>query len=575
MAHHVTRIVRIGTRGSALALWQANAVKTLLERRWPAHHFTIIPITPEGDLDKHSDLTTIGGRGVFTSALQRQLLDGRIDLAVHSTKDLPSLPPVGLTVAAYPQREDARDAIVSRHDRPFEDLPPNPVIGTSSRRRAAQVHSIRPDAVIRSLRGNIDTRLARGRTDEYDAIILAAAGLHRMGWDAEITRLLPPDEFCPAPGQGALAIETRSAPDPAFELVTALDDPDIRLAVTVERAFLRGVSGGCSTPLGAHAEVELLHGQRHVRFWGMLASDDERRMRRIYREFDAATAESEAFVIAQALLAKVQPRWHGEDRWDPLAERRIVLTGTSSSTTMLADVLTRHGALVHRIPLITTRPVDDAMSLLGAVCTDADWLTLTSPNAVPAVIDVLPQLAPIPQIGVVGEQTASALLRYHLTPTVIAKGPGAAQLADDLIRRGVKGAKIVCVQSNRARPLLTDRLREAGANVVPIVGYETTPVSSMPDHQRSFLASGAVDAITFASPSAVTAFLNVVGPDLPAVSGAGMVALGPTTAAAMVECGLPVHSIAHVPSPAGMIDALTCALGGRGSVNPGGPPPHD
>lgn len=191
----VPSAIRIGTRGSALALWQARHIERALERGYPSLQFTIEIIQSEGDLDKESSLTDIGGRGVFTSALQRALLAGRIDMAVHSTKDLPTLSPEGLAISAFTAREDPRDVLVSRHGLGMDALPPNPIIGTSSQRRAAQVRQLRPDARITDLRGNIDTRLHKATADPYDAVILAAAGLVRMGWQDRITEYLPVDRF--------------------------------------------------------------------------------------------------------------------------------------------------------------------------------------------------------------------------------------------------------------------------------------------------------------------------------------------------------------------------------------------
>src|SRR5690606_7732733 len=185
--------------------------------------------------------------------------------------------------------------------------PANPVVGTSSRRRAVQVLAIRPDAQIVDLRGNIDTRLRKAMGEPYDAVILAAAGLSRMGWIDRATEILPVDRFIPAPGQGALAIETRVAPDPATGAVAALDDPRIRQALEVERAFLRGIGGGCTTPLGAHAIVETLHGQTLVRFHAMLARDDGEGLTRIYEEWPADRAVDAAFDAARSLVQEVRP----------------------------------------------------------------------------------------------------------------------------------------------------------------------------------------------------------------------------------------------------------------------------
>src|SRR5690606_31973568 len=226
-------------------------------------------------------------------------------------------------------------------------LPANPVIGTSSRRRAAQIKSVRPDADIRDLRGNIDTRLRKGASDDYDAVILASAGLHRMGWQDRITQLLPVEVSCPAPGQGALAIETRSAPDPAWELVASLDDADIRAEVSVERSFLRGVGGGCTTPIGAHAQVERVHGIATVRFWGMLASDDGVRLERVYDEFPLDSATDRAFETANRILRSVSPKWTGVGDRDPLTGLRVLVTGSDSQAAPLVEDLQAAGAEPH------------------------------------------------------------------------------------------------------------------------------------------------------------------------------------------------------------------------------------
>ena len=247
---------RIGTRGSALARRQTEMVVHLLSRLFPASTVRTEIVRTEGDVDKVSPLTLIGGRGVFTSALQRALLDGQIDAAVHSAKDLPSLEPPGIEIAAFPERADPRDVVVSRHGVGLADLPREPVIGTSSRRRAAQVRALRPDARVVELRGNVDTRLRKALDTELDAVILAAAGVARMDWSDRITAYLPVDQFTPAPGQGALAVETRRAPDPTATMVRAINDGGLAVAVAMERAFLRGVGGGCTTPIGAYALPE-------------------------------------------------------------------------------------------------------------------------------------------------------------------------------------------------------------------------------------------------------------------------------------------------------------------------------
>ncbi|MCS7315573.1 MAG: hydroxymethylbilane synthase [Bryobacteraceae bacterium] len=239
----------IGTRGSALALAQARRVRERLEAH--GHICRIQVIRTAGDRMPEAPLPEIGGKGLFTRELEEALLEGRIDLAVHSLKDLPVALPEGLWLAAVPEREDPRDAVVGRK---LADLPPGARVGTSSARRAAQLKLLRPDLAVEAVRGNLDTRLRKLDSGRYDALILAAAGLRRLGWGDRVAECLPPEQMCPAPGQGALAVETRRH-GAAAEACAALDDPAARAAVHAERGLLQVLGGGCQIPLGAYAEV--------------------------------------------------------------------------------------------------------------------------------------------------------------------------------------------------------------------------------------------------------------------------------------------------------------------------------
>lgn len=571
-----SRLFRIGTRGSALALWQARAVQHQLQGVSAEDSFDLQIIRPEGDLDKHSSLMAIGGRGVFTSALQVQLLDGRVDLAVHSTKDLPSLAPNGVAIAAFPQREDARDALISRHGVPLEELPRNPVIGTSSRRRAAQIIAIRPDADIRELRGNIDTRLRKGQSDAYDAVILAMAGLLRMGWDSQITAVMPVDLFVPAPGQGALAVETRLAPDPAWEIVARLDDGDIRKAVATERAFLRGVGGGCTTPIGAHAVIERMHGIPTVRFWGMLASDDGARLERVYEEFSPDLAEDGAFAAANRLMGSVAPKWTGGGVQNPLAGVRVLVTGSDSQAGPMEQALASHGAEPVRMPTIAIKPVEDDSSVREAVdraiAGDVDWLVITSANAVDALVVGTDNRVISARIAVVGARTSEALQEAGIAPNLVADGPGAGRLIEEMTAVGIEGARVLCLLSDKARPVLPEGLRAAGAIVEVVTAYRNTPASDVDGHVRDLMRHGQIEAITFASPSAVESFRQLAGVDLPAMSGAAFFAIGPTTAEALRNAGLPVHGEARTQDAAGFIRALQHYFGHDAAITQPGAP---
>jgi hydroxymethylbilane synthase len=240
----------IGSRGSQLALWQANWTRARLEAL--GYECQVQIIQTIGDKFTDVALSKIGSKGLFTKEIEEALLDGRIDLAVHSLKDLPTDLPDGLVLAAIPEREDPRDAIAGKK---LWELPQGAKIGTSSLRRAAQMRVIRPDMRIENIRGNVDTRLRKLDEGQYDAILLAAAGLRRLGWQARIAETLEVSDMCPAVGQGALAIETRADQGAGHIACQLLEDADTRACITAERALLAKLGGGCQVPIGAHATL--------------------------------------------------------------------------------------------------------------------------------------------------------------------------------------------------------------------------------------------------------------------------------------------------------------------------------
>lgn len=241
----------IGTRGSQLALWQANHVSALLTAR--GHSVRIEMIQTTGDRITGVPLSQVGTKGLFTKEIEEALLAGTIDLAVHSAKDMPTELPEGLVLSAFPERADPRDAMIGSR---LADLPQGAIVGTSSLRRAAQLRSLRPDLDLRDLRGNVDTRLRKQAEGQYAAIVLATAGLTRLGWQDRIAESLDPTAFVPAVGQGALAIETREDGGAGHQAAIEIDDATTRARLEAERAVLRAIGGGCQVPLGAHATVE-------------------------------------------------------------------------------------------------------------------------------------------------------------------------------------------------------------------------------------------------------------------------------------------------------------------------------
>jgi hydroxymethylbilane synthase len=286
---------RLGTRTSPLARWQAEWVAARLAELGAS--VELVPITTQGDV-KTQPLGQIGGQGLFTKELQRALLDGQIDLAVHSLKDLPTAPVEGLALAAVPPRESTADMLVSSVAASIELLPPSARIGTGSLRRKAQLLHLRPDLRIVDIRGNLDTRLRKLADGEYDAIVLAEAGLSRLGLAGEITHVIPRSAMLPAVGQGALGIETRSDDRATAAVVARLDDPSTHQAVSAERSLLLALRGGCLAPVGAWGRIE---GEQICLDAVVLAGDGSRRITAAGRA-TPADAASLGQRVAQDLL---------------------------------------------------------------------------------------------------------------------------------------------------------------------------------------------------------------------------------------------------------------------------------
>jgi len=267
----------IGTRSSKLALWQADHVADALQRKYPELRIEKKLMTTKGDRILDAPLAKIGGKGLFTKELETEMLSGGIDLAVHSLKDMPTAVPEGLIISAVTRRFDPGDALVSPVYRTFRNLPEGAKVGTSSLRRKAQLLAARPDLNFTDLRGNVNTRLRKLEEEHFDAIVLAVAGLKRLGFEDRMTEILPKEIVLPAVGQGALAIETREADTEVREMISFLDDADTRSCARAERAFLSCVEGGCQVPVGVYAVME---DAEHLSVEAVIASLDGARLYR-------------------------------------------------------------------------------------------------------------------------------------------------------------------------------------------------------------------------------------------------------------------------------------------------------
>ena len=296
-SRHLKMELRLGTRPSLLAQRQANWVKSRVEELYPGVGITLVHIKTEGDR-MDIPLFKVGGKGRFVKEIEEALLRGEVDLAVHSAKDLPALIPQGLALMAFPEREDPRDVLISAERKSWREIPPGGKVGTGSLRRQAQLLNLRPDLTIVPLRGNLDTRIKKLSTLKLNAVIMASAGLLRMGWEDRVTEYFEPEVMLPAVGQGALAIEGRAGDERVQKVVSSLNHFSTQLAVAAERAFLQRLEGGCQVPIAGLAKVE----SGKLSLNGLVASSDGRKVIKGKVEGPSLKSEDLGRQLAEELL---------------------------------------------------------------------------------------------------------------------------------------------------------------------------------------------------------------------------------------------------------------------------------
>jgi len=292
--------IRIGTRGSKLALWQANWVKTVLENKFPSTPVELNIIKTRGDKILDVPLAKVGGKGLFVKEIEEALLARRIDIAVHSMKDMPADIPQGLCIGAVPERENPVDVFISRSGAKFNELAAGSVIGTSSLRRGAQLRHARPDIAIRPMRGNLDTRLKKLESENFDALVLAAAGVKRLNLEHKITEYLSPAIMLPAIGQGALCIEIRRDDAIVGQMVATLDHAPTRAVVAGERAFLNRLEGGCQVPIAGNGRIH----EKQFILTGLVAEVDGSRVIKEEKSGPLDSVETIGTELAEGLLSR-------------------------------------------------------------------------------------------------------------------------------------------------------------------------------------------------------------------------------------------------------------------------------
>lgn len=537
--------LRLATRGSTLAWGQSGHVAAAL--RALGHEVELVKITTHGDVTT-APLASLGGAGVFVGAVRAAVLSGEADLAVHSFKDLPTAPAPDLALAAVPVREDPADALCTADGRGLAALAPGARVGTGSPRRAAQLLALRPDLHTVDLRGNVETRLARAGAD-LDAVLLAAAGLTRIGLAERISERLDPQEFLPAPAQGALAVECRADAAEVIAAIAPLDHLATRLAATAERAVLSGLQAGCAAPVGAHAAITDGVLQLDAR---VISVDGRHRINASWSTNDLTMAGAEALgaQVTGALLsggaaaivdlAATKPK--------PLTGRRLLVPLRSPSG--LIDTLRTAGAEVTTADF--TRQETLPLAALEAVLADHfDWLAVTSQaTAVALAAQPLARLRPAgAKVAAVGAATARALSEIGLVPDLVAAPGGGAALVAAI---GAGSGVVVLPGAAEPSSEPAHGLAANGWIVRPVGVYETIENELGPDVVEAW---GAADAVIITAGSVARAAARLGLPGAPAI------AIGASAAEAARDAGLDVIAVAATPDLSGLVDAVLGALG--------------
>jgi len=523
---------------------QARLAADALARRYPEHEFVLAPLTTHGDRHPSMRLSDSPREGVFVKELEQALIDGRAELAVHSAKDLPTLSTPGLAFAAFLPRADARDVFIARAPATLSDLAAGSRIGTGSPRRAAQIAAIRPDLRVVEIRGNVDTRLRRLAEGEVEGLILAAAGLERLGRLGEAHELLPLDVMLPAPGQGALVVQALDGSE-AGGLAASIDDAPTRRAVEAERALLRRLGGGCLSALGAYAVAE---GDHLTLQAVVLDSTGRTVIRGEARGRDDAGVVSE---VASRLEAQGAARLLARPGGS-LAGLRIMVTRADRQAAALADALTARGAVAVRCPVIAIEPIAvDLQDLAGY-----DWLVLTSANGVDRLRELLRDanrdFPSRTKVAAIGPETAARAQEAGMTPALVPSRFIAEDLAETLASTMAPGARILLARAAGSRDVLPEQLRARGAQVDVLETYRAVPPADVRPRLAACLPG--VDMITFTSSSTVRHFVDAMpGPLSDRVT---IACIGPITAQTARDLGLRVDIIAQEYTTRGLVDAI-------------------
>ena len=531
----------------------------------------LVTIKTTGDMIVDVPLAKVGGKGLFVKEIEETLLSGAIDIAVHSMKDVPTLFPDGLHLRAITRREDPRDVLISRTNSAFNDLPHGARVGTSSLRRQAQLLRARSDLVIHQLRGNVDTRIRKLHEGQFDAIVLAAAGVRRLGLADNITEYLSPEISLPAIGQGALGIECREEDEELNELIAFFDDQNSRTCVTAERALLRRLEGGCQVPIACYGEV--MGGMLDLT--GLVASVDGKRIIKDRIQGYSEEAEKLGVMLAEKLLSlgadEILREVYGKTVdfggvAGPLSGKRIVITRSREQASAFASMLAERGAMAIEFPTINVVPpsswteLDNALNSIG----EYDWVVFTSANAVNFFMERVQSLGKTIDIlrGVsiccIGSKTAETIGSFGLKADLVPTDFKAEGVLEALGQLSVQGQKFLFPRAREAREILPEKLRELGAEVTIVTAYENVKPVADAERVKKLFRVDKVDVVSFTSPSTVRNFVEMLGQKeyKTLLADVRVACIGPITAKTAKEFGIPIDIMPAEYTISALIDAM-------------------
>ena len=547
----------IGTRGSRLSLAQTKIAVDAIKKAFPRLLIEIKVIKTYGDVKKDMKLDRMEQKGVFVKDIDRQLAEGAIDNAVHSLKDIPTRLPDQIRIGAIIQRADPRDVLVSRGGERLLGLCKGARIGTSSLRRKGQLLAFRRDFRVVEMRGNVDKRIAKLYADDYDAIVLAAAGMLRLGMAKSISEYLPLKVMLPAPGQGALAVEIRNNDKEAKEIADGIDNPRLRASVEAERTVLSRIGGGCNALLGVFAQIK---GKR-LNISAAITSKDGSRKHEYSHVGSADFPEEAGQMLAEKILMSgASDLAGGKKQKSSLKGRVVLVTREEDEGEGICQMLLERGAIPVYFPTIKTVDLPDASNdpLLEGL-DRYDMLIITSRRGASKLVEML-RIKGIrkgsirAKVVAIGPETQKYLQENNVVVHHVPRSPSSKRMASGL---DVKGKRVLIINSAKAPGDLSERLTSMGAKVDRIMPY-TLSIPKVSAQRRRCILGYSFDFITFASPSAVEGLIELMG--RPAAKKmllrSKVVCIGNTTAGRCIEEGIKVHFVSKVHSLSGIVGCM-------------------